>query len=53
MSELPIGWAGGINACYVYSIRLKDCIKRETFYQLMCRDEQEDFLECKTGKRNV
>ncbi len=53
MSELPFGLSGGQNPCYIFYVRLMDCVKRETFYTLMCRNEYDDFAECKLAKRHV
>lgn len=51
--ELPIDINGGPNPCYLFYVRLADCAKRETFKKLMCRDQLEDYRECKTGMRYV
>jgi hypothetical protein len=53
MSELPIGIFGGSNPCYTFFTRTMDCIRRESFYTLMCRNEYDDFIECKFAKRHV
>jgi hypothetical protein len=53
MAELPIGYAHGINPCYVYWVRLTDCYARESFGNLFCKNQYDDFIECKTSKRNV
>lgn len=53
MTDLPIGFSGGISPCFVFYIRVKDCFSRESMPKLMCRNEQDDWLECKSGRRNV
>ncbi len=50
---MPIDLSGNINPCLVFYLREVDCIKRETFFDLMCRNEKEDYLECKLKRRNV
>ena len=51
--ELPLNLQGGVNPCYIFYIRLIDCVKRESFVSLYCKDQHEDYRECKFGKRHV
>lgn len=53
MNILPIGYVNGTNPCFVYYLRAKDCINTESFYRLMCREQIEDFNECRHQKRHV
>jgi len=53
MTELPIGLMTKNNPCYIYHLRLIDCIHREAMYKLMCTDQFDDYSECKTQKRHV
>lgn len=53
MSFVPLGFLQGTNHCYIFNVRMYDCIKREQFYTLICRDEYEDFMECKSARRHV
>jgi hypothetical protein len=51
--EIPLSMTGELQPCYVFYIRLVDCYKRETFSNLLCNDQYEDFQECKLNKRAV
>lgn len=51
--EIPVGFVSGTNPCYVYYMRLADCYNRESFRNLLCKDQFEDYRECKFGKRHV
>lgn len=53
MTEVPIGLVGGLNSCYVFYMRFQDCIKKESLFHVMCRNEYEDWYECKFAKRHV
>ena len=51
--EMPIGFVNGTNPCFVFYQRLSDCYNKETFRNLLCRDQLDDYQECKTAKRHV
>jgi hypothetical protein len=53
MSESPINLSGTLNNCFVFYLRMADCIRRETFFDLMCKDQFEDWTECRTRRRMV
>jgi hypothetical protein len=53
MTESIFNIQGGLNSCYIFYMRMADCVKRETFHDLMCREQYEDYKECKTAKRYV
>lgn len=51
--ESPLNLQGGMNPCYIFYTRLIDCVKRESFVSLFCKDQYEDYRECKNGRRHV
>jgi len=51
--EMPIGFVNGTNPCYVYYMRLSDCFNRESFRNLLCKDQLDDYKECKYARRHV
>jgi hypothetical protein len=53
MTEFPIGLGGGMNPCFVFNLRFIDCQKREAYSTLLCKDQWEDYQECKFGTRHV
>lgn len=50
---MPINFTGGLNHCHVFYLRMADCTRRESFFDLMCRNEIEDYMECKFRRRHV
>jgi hypothetical protein len=53
MSESVLSVNGSLNTCYIFYLRFADCVRRETFFDLMCKEQSEDWIECKTKKRYV
>ena len=51
--EIPVGFVSGTNPCYVYYMRAADCFNRESFKKLLCKDQTDDYLECKHARRHV
>ena len=48
-----INISGTLNTCYIFYVRMADCVRREPFYDLMCRDQFEDYEECRQRTRYV
>lgn len=44
---------GGLNTCYIFYLRMADCVRKETFFDLMCKENYEDWQECRLRKRYV
>jgi hypothetical protein len=53
MTEVPIGLLGTTNPCYLFYMRLQDCVSRESLFKLMCKEQYDDWQECKFAKRHV
>ena len=51
--QSPVGFSNGVNPCFLFYIRFKDCLSREFYSELLCRDQHDDFMECKFAKRQV
>jgi len=51
--EVPYGFVNGMNPCFTFYLRLKDCHERESFPNLFCLYEAEDYNECRFKKRLV
>ena len=51
--EIPITVTGEISPCQIFYLRMADCVRRESFYELLCKNEIEDFSECRTRRRHV
>jgi hypothetical protein len=53
VTEVPIGWTANYNPCYIYYMRMLDCLKKETNYKIFCNDYWEDYSECRMGTKHV
>jgi len=49
--EVPFGSNGGVNPCFMFYLRARECYSAESFKKISCWEKLSDFHECKTNNR--
>jgi len=51
MAQAVINTNGTLNTCFIFYLRTADCVRRENFFDLMCKEQWDDWQECRLRKR--